>query len=97
MTPSSKSRRAAIVLFAEAGREAVGGEARGQPFLCGRAEHRRLGKLGGRQRVAAGAKRGRMGLRVRGHQAARMAISTVFSIASGRSANSAAISARDLK
>ena len=42
-------------------------------------------------------KRGRIGLRVFGRNAQRCAISTVEASASGRSANSAAISARDLK
>ena len=42
-------------------------------------------------------KRGRIGSRGLGRKAQRLAISTVFSIASGRSANSAAISLRRLE
>ena len=47
--------------------------------------------------AVAAVKRGRIGLRVVGRNAQRSAISTVEASASGRSANSAAISARVLK
>ena len=86
----------AILLDGEARREAMDREAR----------VRAPPRPGGATRAASSApwrrhrraeKRGRIGCSVRGRKAQRCAISTVVASASGRSANSAAISARVLK
>ncbi len=88
----------AIVFFGRARREAMDPEPVAKPLLGLAAHFRRFLALRiGGVAPAPTVNRGRIGLRVLGRNAQRSAISTVEASASGRSANSTAISARVLK
>ena len=84
----------AIILLLETRREALRREPAGEPLLRLPAKLARFLPLGGFRVGRAAAKRGRIGCTTRGRVRQRSAISTVFSIASGRSLKRLIISAR---